>query len=230
MMDTPRLYGRRKGRPLRARKAQLMKDLLPQLQIEWPAGAPILKSESRSLDPYSLFSFKPQNLWLEIGFGGGEHIAGQAQNNPTTGFIGCEPFVNGIASLLDHIDRNALQNIRIFPNDARLFLNALPDAAFQRCFLLFPDPWPKSRHSDRRFLSSETTTCLARIMQPGAELRLASDDPGMIAWFRHVMNTTSDFRPESDGPEPPLDWVPTRYQQKAIKAGRQPAYLVYRRI
>ena len=223
----PRLYGRRKGRPLRARKTRLVEELLPQLRIMLPEK---LIPGTSFLDATALFPFEARSIWLEIGFGGGEHLAAQARQNPSFGFVGCEPFVNGVAGLLDHIDRDAINNIRIFPNDARLLLDALPDNMIERCFVLFPDPWPKARHTDRRFLNVETSAKLARVMRSGAELRLASDDPGMISWFREIMNAAKDFRRESDSPEPPPDWVPTRYEQKAIKAGRQPAHMIYRRL
>lgn len=222
----PRLYGRRKGRPLRARKTRLMEELLPRLRFDAPeAGAtPWL------VDPAALFPFRPRGIRLEVGFGGGEHLAAEARRNPETGFIGCEPFINGVASLLDHIEREALGNIRIFPDDARLLLDALPETAIEACFVLFPDPWPKARHAERRFISEATCTQLARVMPRGADLHLASDDPGMIVWIRDVMNITSSFRCAYDALRPPEGWTPTRYEQKALKAGRAPAYMIYRRV
>ena len=129
------MHGRRKGRPLRVRKTMLVETLLPQLQIALPVTGP--------LRPHALFSHQPQQIWLEIGFGGGEHLAAQAQRHPEIGLIGCEPFMNGIASLLDHIEREQIANIRIHPDDARQVLDHLPEQSLERCFVLFADPWPK---------------------------------------------------------------------------------------
>jgi len=217
-----RLYGRRKGRPLHLRKSGLMRELLPKLQIALP--------EKGSLNLQLLFPFKPTAVWFEIGFGGGEHLATQAKNNPKTGFIGCEPFVNGIASLLDHIDKNQLTNIRIFPDDARKLIDALPDASVGHCFVLFADPWPKARHAKRRFIGPENLPPLARVLQKDAELRLATDDMQLAAWMTECLATSPFFLLASCGSEPPADWVQTRYEQKALKAGRKPVYMTYRRV
>jgi tRNA (guanine-N7-)-methyltransferase len=215
--DSPRqrLYGRRKGRPLRVRKSRLMKELLPKVEI----------TLSAKLDPKSLFDFEPPTIWLEIGFGGGEHLAAQAKANSSVGFIGCEPFVNGVASLLDHIDREKLNNVRAFPNDARLLLDALPDASIARCFILFPDPWPKARHAERRFVCPGNLARLARVLRKNAELRLASDDAKLILWMRECLSEAKEFIMQCDSGTPPADWIPTRYEQKALKAGRPPVYL-----
>src|SRR5690242_18163288 len=130
--------GRRQGRPLRPRRQDLMDRLLPRLRVTPPPPGAFL-------DPFALFPHRPREIWLEIGFGSGEHLAEQAQRHPDVGFIGCEVFVNGVAALLDHIDRRGLANLRLFDDDARLLLPALPDACLTRAFLLFPDPWPKAR-------------------------------------------------------------------------------------
>jgi tRNA (guanine-N7-)-methyltransferase len=254
-----RLYGRRKGRPLRARKSMLMQDLLPKLQIELPspppleggvrgggampsfsfglrdAPPPILPRKGGGtrlglLDPRSLFSPEVQSIWLEIGFGGGEHLAVQAEKYPNDGFIGCEPFVNGIASLLDHIDRKQLKNIRIYPGDARLLLDTLPDASLARCVLLFPDPWPKARHAERRFIGPENLQRLARVLKEGAELRIATDDEQLKDWMREHLRGAEDFELIGDSTARPADWPPTRYEEKALKAGRKPVYLEYTRV
>ena len=208
---------------MRAGKAQLMKTLLPEIQISLP--------EKSSLNPKKLFSFKPKEIWLEIGFGGGEHLAAQAAQNPDIGFIGAEPFLNGIAGLLDHIEREKLFNIRIFPDDARKLLDALPDDAISRCFVLFADPWPKARHAERRFIGPENLPRLARVMRKGAELRLATDDAKLAPWMKEHMEASEDFAGSAKPSEkPPGDWVQTRYEQKALKAGRQPLYFSYRRV
>lgn len=216
-----RLYGRRKGRPLRNRKSQLMRDLLPSLQIVLPS--------QKKADPISLFPFSYEALWLEIGFGGGEHLATQAAAHPRVAFIGCEPFINGVASALDHIDRLSLSNIRIFSGDARLLLEALPAVCIQRCFLLFADPWPKTRHAERRFLNQDNLKWLAKVMKPGAQLRLATDDPGLQSWTRAQLALCPDFDLYREDVMPPSDWVETRYEQKGIAAGRRPVYFDCRR-
>jgi tRNA (guanine-N7-)-methyltransferase len=217
----PRLYGRRKGRPLHVRKSRLMEELLPKLDIKLASG--------EKLDPRGLFESKPDSLWLEIGFGGGEHLAAQAQRKPSTGFIGCEPFVNGIASLLDHLEREAINNVRVFPNDARLLLDALPEASVERCYVLFADPWPKAKHAERRFIGPENLLRLARVLKAGGELRLATDDAKLAEWMLLHARAAKEFEELYNRLTPPDDWVPTRYEQKAIKAGRAPVYRAYRR-
>jgi tRNA (guanine-N7-)-methyltransferase len=200
-----------------------MDELLPRLQIVIP--------EKKPLDPFALFAVKPREIWLEIGFGGGEHLAAQAGQNPAIGFIGAEPFVNGVAGLLVHIETNKLENIRIHPNDARQVLDALPDASIARCFVLFADPWPKARHAERRFIGPENLPRLARVLRPDGELRLATDDPKLAPWMQEHLEASPDFAPHTPpSHEPPPDWTMTRYEQKAIAAGRKPVYSSYKRV
>ena len=184
-------------------------------------------------DPHALFSPRAQALWLEVGFGGGEHLASQAAARPATGFIGCEPIVNGDVSALGHVARLSLANVRLWPDDARLLLDRLPDRVLDRAYILFPDPWPKARHKKRRFVSPENLDRLARLMRPGALLRLASDDGDYVAWMLDHLAAHKDFLPEhpdqSDWRQRPGDWVETRYESKALKQGVQPAYLSFRR-
>jgi len=213
------LYGRRKGRPLRAVKAALMQTLLPRLAVA-AGDAP--------LDLGALFPGKKQ-VWLEVGFGGGEHLAFQAALHPDTGFIGCEPFANGVASLAEHIHRQSLGNIRIYQGDARHMLDRLPDHCISTCFVLFADPWPKKRHAERRFIAAENLTKLARILVPGGELRLASDHPVLQAWLEEQMQGCPYFIPAPDTvqgrlPEKPDAWPTTRYEQKGVKEGRLARY------
>jgi len=219
-------YGRRRSRRLRPGRQTLLDTLLPRLAIAWPA-------KQSPIDPRSLFPSRTSDIWLEIGFGGGEHLAAQAEANPTVGFIGAEIYVNGIASLLGHVDRRKLANVRIFPEDVRPLLDSLPDASLGRVFLLFPDPWPKRRHAARRFVNPANLARLARVMRPGAELRIASDDPGYIAWTLEQMLHRADFRwlarRAADWRGRPPDWPPTRYEQKAVREGRRPAYLRFER-
>ncbi len=220
------LYGRRKGRPLRAGQQALMDRLLPRIEIATPPpGA--------AIDPRSLFDFAPTAAWLEIGFGAGEHIAALARANSSIAMIGCEPFLNGVARLLTTIDRDGLGNIRIFRDDARLLLAALTPECIQRAFVLFPDPWPKARHHKRRFVSPDNIARLARVLSDGAELRVATDDSGYLAWILEHSLACDDFqwmaRRATDWRVRPADWPATRYETKAIASGRRCAYFRFRR-
>ena len=199
-----------------------MARLLPRLAIVLPPPGEWLRLAG-------LFPKAPRDLWLEIGFGGGEHLAEQAAARGEIGFIGCEIFLNGVASLLGHVERRGLRNVRLYPDDARALLDALPEASVGRAFLLFPDPWPKRRHQDRRFIGPANLDRLARVLKDGAELRIASDDPGFVAWtlehgLRHPAFEWLARRPQ-DWRERPADWPATRYEQKAIGAGRRATYL-----
>ena len=174
-----------------------------------------------------MFADPPRSVWLEIGFGGGEHLAAQAELRRDIGFIGCEVFENGIAKLLGEVECRHLANIRLFIDDARLLIGALPAASVERVFILFPDPWPKRRHHKRRIVSRETLDGLARIMSDGAELRLATDDPDYFSWMLECVTGHPAFawlaRRPADWRERPPDWPPTRYEEKARAAGRSPA-------
>ncbi len=202
-----------------------MTEVLPQLAVTLP--------ESGSLDLQTQFGSANGGVWLEIGFGGGEHLAWQARENPDIGIIGCEVFENGVASLLRAVERDALENVRIAMADARLLLERLPAGSLARAFLLFPDPWPKRRHASRRFLQRETLDLLAQAMRDGAELRAASDDPKMQAWMLKQLLESPDFiwtaRAAADAFGRPDDWPGTRYEAKAVAAGRRPIYLKFRR-
>jgi tRNA (guanine-N7-)-methyltransferase len=219
--STRRVYGRRRGRPLRQGRRVVAETLLPRVAITLP--------EAGSLDARSLFPTPPQAVWLEIGFGAGEHLAQQAEQHPDIGFIGCEVFETGVARLLGEIARRGLDNIRVYPDDARLLLDRLTPASIGRVFILFPDPWPKARHHKRRLVSRATLDRLAAIMQPGVELRLATDDQGYLVWMLEHVTAHPDFtwlaRTPSDWRERPPDWPATRYEEKARAAGRAPAFL-----
>jgi len=222
--DHPRRhFGRRKGWKLRARQSGLMESLLPQLLLTPKSGRA----------PSDYFDSTVTEVWLEIGFGGGEHLADQAAANPNVGMIGAEPFVAGIAKLLGKIEDNAANNIRLYTEDARDILDALPDASLIRIFILFPDPWPKTRHHKRRFIQMEMLDELARVMKPGAELRFASDDRSYVSWALERFMAHNDFEWTASGPEDwrirPKGWFETRYEAKAIKAGRACVYISLRR-
>ena len=182
-----------------------------------------------TLDPRSLFPASPASVWLEIGFGGGEHLAEQAERHPDIGFVGAEVFENGVARLVSEIARRELGNIRIFAEDARLLLDNLMPDSIGHVFILFPDPWPKRRHHKRRLVAPATLDRLAAIMRPGAELRLATDDPDYLAWMLEHVTAHPAFRwlarRPADWRERPADWPPTRYEEKARAAGRSPAFL-----
>ena len=175
----------------------------------------------------------PGPFWLEIGFGAGEHLAWQAEAHPEATIIGCEVYRNGIAGLLGQVERRKLANVRVWPEDARDLIDRLPGRSVGRVFLLFPDPWPKARHAERRFIGPANLAGLARIMVPGAELRVATDDPTYLAWTLAQVPAHPAFRWLAEGPEDwrrrPPDWPPTRYEQKARAAGRSPAFLCFRR-
>ncbi len=217
-------YGRRKGRALRRGRKQLLESLLPRIRIDLAVGG---------IDPAALFDPPRAETWLEIGFGGGEHLAEQARGHPGTGMIGCEPFVNGIARLLGEIDRDGIENIRIYPDDARDLIDALPDASIGRVFVLFADPWPKKRHNRRRFIEPENLSKLARIMKDGAELRLASDQMPLIRWMLFHTIGHPDFewtaRGSADWRERPADWPETRYETKALARGECCVFLTFTR-
>lgn len=222
----PHWYGRRKTHKLRPRRQQLVDDLLPKLRIADP--------ESREpIDLSTAFENAEAELRLEIGFGAGEHLLGDAAQNPDINFIGCEPFINGVSALLADLDEQNLANIRLFDDDARLLLDRLPDASMSRIYLLFPDPWPKTRHHRRRFVQRETLDTFARLAKDGSEFVFASDHKGYVAWtlgqvLPHPDWTWTARRP-ADWRDPPEGWVETRYEAKGKRKGDLPAYLTFRR-
>jgi tRNA (guanine-N7-)-methyltransferase len=218
-------YGRRRGRPLRAGQRERQTQLLPLLSFALP--------ETGELDPNTLFPTPPRDIWLEIGFGGGEHLAEQAAHHPEIGFIGCEVFENGVARLLGEVERRGLGNVRIFADDARPLLAALTPRSVGRVFILFPDPWPKPRHHKRRLVAPAMLDRLAEMMTDGAELRLATDDPSYQSWMLEHLTAHPAFiwtaRRPADWRIRPEDWPATRYEEKARKAGRKPAFLRFER-
>jgi len=216
-----RLYGRVRGHALRPRQLRLLEQTLPRLL---PADAP----------PF--FAPAITELWLEVGFGGGEHALAQIAGNPCAGLIACEVFENGICSLLSRLvatDEEATgalpENLRVWDDDARILLRRLPDASLDRLFLLFPDPWPKARHAKRRFVHPDLLPELARVLKPGAVWRIASDDPTYQQWVAQVLAAQQFFEVPPPARMRPEDWPPTRYEAKALKAGRTPLYWNVRR-
>jgi tRNA (guanine-N7-)-methyltransferase len=218
-------YGRRRGRPLRSGQRERQTTLLPQLSFALP--------QNGRLDPGSLFACAPREIQLEIGFGGGEHLAEQAEQHPEIGFIGCEVFENGVVKLLGEVERRGLRNVRVYADDVRPMLAALAPRSIGRVFILFPDPWPKTRHHRRRLVAPATLDRLAKVMIEGAELRLATDDPSYLSWMLEHVTDRSEFtwlaRRPADWRERPADWPATRYEEKARKAGRAPTFLRFKR-
>ncbi len=222
-------YGRRKGHPLRQQAQTLVDQLLPQIAVSLPTAG-------QTIDPTQLFG-RTAPLWIEIGFGRGEHCAAQAAANPNVNIIGCEPFLNGVAGLLLDIDARsdtrAVTNVRILMDDARSLLPALPEASVDRLFLLFPDPWPKKRHHKRRFISDENLDAIARLLVDGGEFRFATDHMDYCRWgLEHIMRHPAfEWTAEqaSDWRQQPADWVQTRYETKALARGERCAYLSFRR-
>jgi len=220
-----RIYGRRQSHRIRPARKRLLEERLPELQIRIPEdGSPLQLGEVHNT-PCS-------QHWLEIGFGGGEHLAQQAQANPDALLIGCEPYVNGVARLLS-LTEDA-DNVRVVIDDARLLLKALPTASLDRIFVLFPDPWPKARHHKRRIVNPETLTDMARLLKSGGELRLATDIMGYARpmLFAALADGHFDWQAErpADWQKRSEDWPGTRYEEKARKAGRKPVFFRFLRV
>lgn len=214
---TTRFYGRRKGRRLRQTRQWLVDDLLPRLAVA-------LSEPGATLDPRHLFPKPVADVWLEIGFGAGEHLLAQARRHGDVGFVGCEPYLNGVAALLPAIADEHIDTIRIFPDDARRLLASLAPGSLGRVFALFPDPWPKVRHHERRLINPETIVEIGRVLRPGGELRLASDHAGYVRWMlEHLTREPSPFlweaRRPADWRRRPDDGFATRYEEKATASG-----------
>ncbi len=221
-----RLYGRTRGKALRPRQERLLADTLPR----------IVFTETAAPDPGSAFAAPPAELWLEVGFGGGEHAFAQAASHPHAGLIACEIYENGICSLLTRLVPDGAEatapvppNLRLWTDDARVLLRALPPASLHKLFLLFPDPWPKARHAKRRFVHPEQIALVARALKPGGEWRIASDDPTYQQWVAETLAAQRAFDVDAPSAERPVGWPPTRYEAKALAAGRQPLYWSLRR-
>ena len=208
---------------MRPRQEKLLEVTLPRLLVD-------------PEDPLGCFGLRPSALWLEVGFGGGEHALAQIQAFPGVGLLACEVFENGICSLLSRLvpeggeaDETLPANLRLWPGDARILLEKLPDASLDRLFLLFPDPWPKARHAKRRFVHPAMLPLLARVMKPGATWRIASDDPTYQDWVRSVMAAQTLFFGAPPAEARPMGWPPTRYEAKALRSGRRPLYWTFTR-
>ena len=205
-------YGRRSARRLTGSRIDLLKTSLAAYEM-----------------PVSIAAIDvPRPLWLEIGFGSGEHLLEMAQRHPGQPFVGCEPFLNGVAALLRQLQAHDIHNVRIYPEDARLLLAQLPDSSVERCFILFADPWPKARHNRRRIVNPETLDQFARLLTPKGEIILATDHPDLAQWYADVVGAHGGFTLHAaSGRDPsikPEGWPATRYETKALAAGRTPVY------
>jgi tRNA (guanine-N7-)-methyltransferase len=221
-----RLYGRKQTRPPGKERQGHMDSLLPRLQI------PI--EDGETIDTAALFPRPFPELWLEIGFGNGEHLAELMRRHPDRAFIGAEPFVNGMGAFLKHIAKDLHNNIRVWMDDAIFLVNALPDSCLDGVYVLNPDPWPKRRHAKRRIISPENLDRFARVMKPGAPLIMSTDVDNLANWmvtqaanhdaFEWTAERSADWRVT------PAGWIPTRYEQKGAKAGRKQTYLFFKKI
>ncbi|WP_240539977.1 tRNA (guanine(46)-N(7))-methyltransferase TrmB [Salinarimonas soli] len=217
-------FGRRKGKALRPGQGDLVATLLPRLRL--PADG--------AIDPAALFPGPVSGLTLEIGFGGGEHLAARARENPGRGYIGCEPFINGMAKMLGAVERERLSNVRLWDEDAAALLPRIAPASLDEIYLLYADPWPKRRQRKRRFVSPATVEGFARLLKPGGRFRFASDIDDYVGWtlarvlpnpaFRWTAARADDWRLPYPG------WPGTRYEAKALREGRRPSYLTFERV
>ncbi len=215
-MHEHRFYGRRQGRKLSPFRENVLKNTLPKYIIDIPE-----ETQNSSLNPNSLFGdMQPTEIWLEIGFGNGEHLAEQAKKYPNIGMIGCEPFINGVSKLLTAIEDENITNIRIWPDDARILMDSLQNKTLSRCFVLHPDPWPKKRHSRRRFIQTEQLDQFSNLMKEGSELRIATDDSDLANWMFEKTWNHPNFQWQAKSADDwrirPNDWPETRYGQKQL--------------
>jgi tRNA (guanine-N7-)-methyltransferase len=223
---TEAFFGRRKGKPLRERQVQHLETLLPELKVDLSTPAPA--------DITALYDAKPVRLRLEIGFGGGEHLIHRAVEQPETGFIGVEPFVNSMAKLIGRVEETGAKNIRLYDDDATELLDWLPAASLDQIDLLYPDPWPKKKHWKRRFVSRVNLDRFARVLKPGGLFCFASDIDTYVNWTLMHCGTHPAFvwtaENAADWLTPFAGWPGTRYEAKAKREGRSSAYLTFRRL
>lgn len=241
MQDKPKFFGRRQGRTIRKAKSFLLENFLPRI---------LIKSQS-NLNLDNCFAKPMKKYCLEIGFGDGDHLAGIAKSQPENAFIGVEVYKNGVANLLSlltgikegndedlqseiRLSEGRVDNVRVFDDDVRLLFSSLPDASFDKVFLLFPDPWPKTRHAERRFVNTNNLRELARIIKKGGILQIATDHPIYKKWTLDIMHKDANFKwtakTSDDWRNPPGDWFETKYQRKAIREGRRPVFFEFERL
>ncbi len=219
-------FGRRKGHKLRDHQAALIETLLPRLALD------VERTTENSLD--ALFNSPVQTVRLEIGFGGGEHLVAEARAFPNIGFIGCEPYINGMAKILTQIEAHDISNIRLFAGDAAELLTWLPASSLSRIDLIHPDPWPKKRHWKRRFVQDATIAAMARLLKPGGEFRFVSDIDNYCTWALIHLRRAKDFvwtaERANDWRMPWAAYTMTRYGSKADREARRASYLIFRKL
>lgn len=224
--DRLMFYGRRHGRRLRPNQAAYLEDGQNQFAIKND-----VITDQEDLDPRDWLNPVSGEVFLEIGFGGGEHLAARAAESPERGFIGAEPFMNGVASLCRHLIEGEISNVRIWPEDVRLLLPSFKSGCLDGAFILFPDPWPKFRHQNRRIIQQDMITTLARLIRPNGVLLLASDDPTAKSWMLEQMMRRTEFKWSADSSDdwrnPPEGWPGTRYMAKADRAQRKSAWFTF---
>lgn len=228
-----KFFGRRKGKAIKGSRERLLEELLPRVKAQLPTAG-VIEFEN-------FFGIEPREIWLEIGFGGGEHLAEQALKHKDIGFIGAEPFLNGVTSLLAHLNgshgvestnidlaEGRTDNVRIWPDDVRQMFPYFKDGSFKRIFVLYPDPWPKARHAQRRFINQFNLKHLYRLLADDGRLFVATDVQDYLNWSVEQADMSGLFvRINDDIRKPPEGWVSTRYEKKGIAAGRVPGYLVF---
>lgn len=237
-------YGRRGGRVIKKGKREALEEGLPRYQIkledyiahhddEDGRCCGRMEEHSHLIHPQNFFSEEKKEIWLEVGFGSGEHIIHRAKENPKIGLIGCEVYKHGVAECVKEIENNKLENVRIFTDDARILLDAIDTKSLDRVFVLFPDPWPKKRHHKRRIINHQMFDILFRIMKLGAVLHIATDHPEYARWIMVNAATQNNFElqinSKSDWETPPEGHIQTRYQQKNKAKSERPIFLNFKR-
>ncbi len=234
-------FGRNRGRSLRPYQQSLVDALLPTITVDLGSSSTYRGSTDGTASPNNaptltlpLMGREYSRVALEIGFGGGEHLLAQAAHRPDTLFIGCEPFINGVAKCLAGIDEQGLKNIRLYTNDARHLLEAMPENYLDSVFILFPDPWPKLRHNKRRLINHETLAMLARVHRPGGRMLIATDHEDYSVWILEHLAATPHYRWTAESADdfrnPPADWTQTKYQRKTTAEGRSPVFMECLRV
>ena len=223
MADFLPFYGRRRGRKLSDGSKFLLEKKLPLYLLP-----------NKSHNPAKIFTHSPDKIYLEIGFGGGEHLAIEAKNHPENGYIGAEPFLNGVSSLLRHCENQLIKNLRIWPDDIRFQFSLWPNSCLDGVFIMFPDPWPKIKHAGRRIINKDNLAEIARLLKNGGELRMASDHPCAKNWILASILGNPNFDWPVVSPDDwnikPQGWPETRYMKKAIAEGRKPAWFHFQKL
>lgn len=220
-----RLFGRKKGYPIKQEKKKKFDYIFPKLNLN-------LESV-KNKDIFSKFPSTADTFFLEVGFGSGEHVKWQLENNPKTGIFCCEPYINGVANLISSLKEKYYNRIRIMMDDAELLLDTLPEKSISKIFILFPDPWNKKKHFKRRFINEKTISKMSKVMKDDGEIRISTDSSSYVAWILHHFLNSNEFVWEAKSKKDflckPLDWVQTRYEKKAISSGKIPIFLIFKK-